>query len=259
MTWPWQSHGMALPQLTAVSSMLCLYRESEQLICSIENKLPIQTIFPTQPNPIVDNVEIEKYTNVETVKSSRKIEGEKGKRSPGKRWQLHPWLRLPCFEPVQPRCPLLRLPDQPCWKGWSWRRPCSPRSPRETLWPSPTWPLSLSLCYLKRPMLQSISKKCKCLEMDKMISMSLGSWGFRSTKVLQIPWDIFWALWCVSDLPARETALQSCWLRLPTSQLSKYVIWLDEKCDILNSWREKPIFNPPRQAIKLVGANLWSL
>ena len=141
----------------------------------------IQTIFPTQPNPIVDNVEIEKYTNVETVKSSRKI-GEKGKRSPGKRWQLHPWLRLPCFEPVQPRCPLLRLPDQPCWKGWSWRRPCSPRTPRETLWPSPTWPLSLSFSLLSQ-------KTHASIDLQEMQMPGNGQNDFNEFGFLRIPFN----------------------------------------------------------------------
>ena len=135
-------------------------RESEQLMCSSsKNKLTIQKIFFHSTLDCWQYRDLEiniclvwfglvwwvwnyVWKNVEAVKISRNLTGHRG--PPGKRWQLHPWPRLPCFEPVQPHCLLLRLPDQPCWEGWSWRPPCSPRSlPPETLWPSPTGPLSL--------------------------------------------------------------------------------------------------------------------
>ena len=128
---------------------------------------------------------------------------------PDKRWQLHPWLRLPYFGPDQPRCQLLKLLDQPCWEGWSWRRPCSPHTPLKPLCPSPTWPLSL--CYLKRPILPASSKKCIAW---KWRAVSLSFWEFSSIKVFRFPWDIFWALWCVC---------QTCLLERPHNRVAGFV------------------------------------
>ena len=142
---------------------------------------------------------------------------------PGRHWQLHPWPRLPCFEPVRPHCLLLRLPDQPCWEGWSWRPPCSSHTPRpqETLWPSPTWPLNPS-AISKDPCFR-IGLQCqkgKCLNREKFILMSFGFLRIQEIQSFEICMRYILGF-VVTELPARETALQSCYLRLPTSQIQQ--------------------------------------